>query len=148
MRTTSSISRAGASFVERLLVAGLAIVAAGCSDGSSGGVVSGPGSVTLADVQVQVFSPSCALSDCHLGAGAQLELDLSAGASAGNLLGVASTEVPGLLRVEPGNAVDSYLYMKLVADPRILGDPMPASGGPLSAGALNLIETWIDQGAQ
>ncbi len=148
MRAASSIARAGAAFAESLLVAGLAIAAAGCSGGSGDGVVSGPGSVTLADVQIQVFSPSCALSNCHIGAGAQLGLDLSAGASAGNLVGVPSAEVPGLLRVEPGNAVDSYLYMKLAADPRILGDPMPAEGGPLSAGQLNLIETWIDQGAQ
>ena len=148
MRAASSITRARATFAECLLGAGLVLAAAGCSGGSGDGVVSGPGSVTLTDVQVQVFSPSCALSDCHLGPGAQQGMDLSVGASAGNLLGVPSAEVPGLLRVEPGNAVDSYLYMKLVADPRILGDPMPAESGPLSAGQLNLIETWIDQGAQ
>ena len=140
MRATSSISR--------VVGAGLVLVAAGCSSGSGDGVVSGPGTVTLTDVQVQVFSPSCALSDCHLGAGAQQGMDLSVGASAANTVGVQSAEVPGLLRVEPGNAVDSYLYMKLVADPRILGDPMPAESGPLSAGQLILIETWIDQGAQ
>ena len=28
------------------------------------------------------------------------------------------------------------------------GDLMPAEAGPLSAGELNLIETWINQGAQ
>jgi hypothetical protein len=68
--------------------------------------------------------------------------------SAANIVGVPSVEDPGRLRVEPGDAVDSYLYMKLVADPRILGDPMPAESGPLTAGELNLIEAWIDQGAQ
>ena len=76
-----------------------------------------------------------------------MDLDLSAGNSAGNTIGVSSEELPVLLRIEPGNAADSYLYMKLIEDPRILGDPMPASGGPLSAGQLNLIESWIDQGA-
>jgi hypothetical protein len=100
-----------------LLVAGLAVLTAGCSSGSGDGVVSDQNSVTLLEVQAQVFSPRCALSGCHVGAGAPLGLDLSSGASAGNLVGVPSAEIPGLLRVESGNAADSYLYMKLVDDP-------------------------------
>ena len=135
-----SISRPG------LLLAGL-LVFAGCSGGSGGGVIPGPGSVTLVDVQAQVFSPRCALSGCHIGPGAQMDLDLSAGNAGPDTIGVSAQEIPAMLRVEPGNAADSYLYMKLIQDPRILGDQMPASGGPLSAGQLNLIESWIDQGA-
>ena len=140
------ISRPGAPPGSGLLLAGL-VVLAGCSGGSGGGVIPSTGSVTLIDVQAQVFSPRCALSGCHIGPTPQMDLDLSAGNSAGNTIGVSSEELPVLLRIEPGNAADSYLYMKLIEDPRILGDPMPASGGPLSAGQLNLIESWIDQGA-
>lgn len=106
-----------------------------------------PTTVRLLDVQTQVFSPRCALSGCHTGVGAPFGLDLSAGASAGNTIGVASAEVPSLLRVEPFDPADSYLLMKLIADPRISGDPMPLSGGPLSAADLALVESWIDQGA-
>jgi hypothetical protein len=103
--------------------------------------------VRLLDVQAQVFSPRCALSGCHIGPLAPHGLDLSAGASAGNLIGVASAERPALLRVEPFNAADSYLYMKVSGDPEILGDRMPALGDPLSAADLALIESWIEQGA-
>jgi hypothetical protein len=145
--TATSISPAAAHVACRLLAAGLLVLASACSSGSGNGVVSDQGAVTLLDVQAQVLSPRCALSGCHVGAGAPFGLDLSSGASAGNLVGVPAAEIPGLLRVEPGNGADSYLYMKVIDDPRILGDPMPATGGPLSAGQLNLIETWIDQGA-
>ena len=142
------VAENAATLARCLLVAGLALAAAGCSSGSDGGVVSGPGTVTLNEVQFQVFSPSCAVSGCHLDPGAQMGLDLSAGSAAGNLIGVDSVEVGTLLRVDPGNAADSYLYMKLIGDERIEGDPMPAEAGPLSAGELNLVEAWINQGAQ
>lgn len=133
--------------VHCLLGLGLGTLAAGCSGDSGVGSVTAPSEVTLLDVQVQVFSPRCALSGCHTGPGAPFGLDLSAGASSGNVVGVASAEVPGLLRVEPFQAADSYLYMKLIDDPRILGDPMPLSGGPLSTADLTLVQSWIDQGA-
>jgi hypothetical protein len=130
-----------------LLVAGLGAMVPGCG-GDSGGPSQDLDDVSLADVQAQVLSPRCAVPGCHVGAGAPFGLDLSAGASEGNLVMVASAEVPELLRVEPRNAADSYLYMKLSGDPRIQGDPMPASGGPLGAGQLQLIEDWIEQGAK
>ena len=47
----------------------------------------------------------------------------------------------------PGNAGDSYLYMKITGDGRISGDPMPFEGDALSAAKIRLIENWIDQGA-
>ena len=129
------------------MAAGLA--ASACGSDSSGGVIPGAGSATLLDVQTQVFTPRCALSGCHTGTGAPFGLDLSsASASAANLVGVPSAEVPAFFRVEPYDAAGSYLLLKLSADPRILGDPMPASGGPLSAGQLAMVEEWIDEGAR
>jgi hypothetical protein len=128
------------------LVPGL--LAAGCGGSDSlSGIVSPPATVTLAEVQTQVFSPRCAVSGCHTGPTAPFGLDLSAGQSFGNTVGVASEEQSGFLRVEPFDPADSYLYMKLVDDPRISGDPMPLSGGALSAGQLALVESWITQGA-
>jgi len=124
-----------------------AAAAAGCSGGSGDALTGTPAAVTLLDVQTQVFSPNCATGFCHIGAGAPHGLDLSSGAAAANLIDLPSEQLPQFLRVEPGNATDSYLFMKLQGDPRINGDQMPAENPPLSAGQLLLIESWIDQGA-
>lgn len=133
-----------------LLLAGVGVGGAGCGGNSGGdlGASQDADEVRLLDVQAAVFSPRCAVPTCHVGAGAPFDLDLSSGESEGNLVQVSSAEVPAYKRVKPKNAADSYLYMKLSGDPRILGDPMPASGGPLSAGELRLIEDWIEQGAK
>jgi hypothetical protein len=140
--------------VSRNPVAGLAaagaLVLGGCASGGgpAGGVLPPSDAVTLLDVQAQVFGPRCALSGCHAGTSPPFGLDLASVASSGaNTVGVASAELPAFLRVEPFDPVDSYLYMKLVGDPRINGDPMPAAGGPLGAGELALVERWILDGA-
>lgn len=134
----------------RALLAGAGLLAVSCGGGSAGGgVIAPPAGVTSAEVQAQVFGPRCALSGCHVGAGAPFGLDLSSvGSSAANLVDVTSAEVPSLDRVEPFQSADSYLYLKLVGDPAIQGDPMPAAGGPLNGADLTLVRTWIDQGAQ
>ena len=132
-----------------LLLAGLAVAASGC--GSSDGGTTGSldlEDVMLVDVQAAVFSPRCAIPECHVGMDAPLELDLSSGESAAHLIDVPSEEIPELMRVDPGDPAGSYLYMKLTADPDILGDPMPAEGEPLSNGELRLVEAWIEQGAR
>lgn len=132
-----------------LVAIGLGVLACACSGGSSGSVVSPPArNVRLLDVQTQVFGPRCAHPGCHAGSGAPFGLDLSSVQTSGaNLVGVPSAEAPSLNRIEPWNAADSYLYRKITADPRIQGDPMPLQGGPLGAADLDLIATWIDQGA-
>jgi hypothetical protein len=132
-----------------MILAGLGILIAGCGgDDSSGGVMPAPEAATLLDVQVRVFSPRCALSGCHTGTGSPFGLDLSSvAASSASIIDVDSAEMPSLRRIEPFNAPDSYLYMKLVDDPRIFGDAMPLSGPPLGAGDVALIETWINDGA-
>ena len=130
------------------LAATLALGLAGCG-GDSDGLGPPPQGVTLLDVQTQVLTPRCALSGCHVGSGAPFGLDMSSvSASAANLIDVASTELPALMRVHPGDAASSYLYLKVTGDPSILGDPMPASGGPLSDGDIDLIARWIDGGAE
>ena len=137
---------AGRLAVTAVAVAGLATI--GCGSDSTGGLVTPPPAVTLREVQGRVFSPRCAVSGCHVGTTAPFGLDLgSATSSASNLINVASAEIPTLMRVEPGNPTDSYLYMKVTGDPRILGDQMPAAGELLSASERALIETWIAQGA-
>jgi hypothetical protein len=135
-----------------MLVLGMGLLTVGCGGGGddgSGGIQSTPNPVTLQQVQSAVFTQSCALSDCHRGASAPFGLDLTAGQTLGNVVGVASAERPDFDRVEPRNPTDSYVYMKVTGDSRIGGDPMPPQNlaPPLTAQQLELLRQWIEQGA-
>lgn len=103
---------------------------------------------TLESIQTNVFDVNCALSGCHIGSSAPLGLDLSAGEARENLVNVASVGVPELLRVEPGNADDSYLVLKLEGDDRIVGSRMPLNMPALSSDEIGTIREWIDAGAE
>ena len=130
-----------------MLLCGMLLLTTGCENGQDRLFVPEIPPTTLAQLQAQVFTPRCATAGCHVGPASPFGLDLSTGASFGNVVGISSSEVPTLQRVESGNPIDSYLYMKLIADPRILGDPMPLNTAPLSDADLQLIASWIDQGA-
>ena len=130
-----------------IAIVSLGLACAGCGGGDSpGGMTQNTGPVTIQTVQAAVFSPSCAVSMCHIGGGAPFGLDLSQGQALGNLRDVASSEMPQFYRVERFEPDDSYLYMKVIADPRISGDPMPAQGS-LTASQISLLRQWIEQGA-
>lgn len=134
-----------------IFVFGLGLLAVGCGGGDdgTGGIQSAPNAVTLQQVQSAVFTQSCALSDCHRGASAPFGLDLSAGETLDNVLGVASFEKPEFDRVERFNPTDSYVYMKVTGDLRIGGDSMPPLGlaPPLTDQQIDLLRQWIEQGA-
>jgi len=99
-------------------------------------------------IQQKVFTPTCAVAGCHIGTTAPQGLDLSAGKAYGNLVNVASREVPSLKRVEPRNSRDSYLVIKLEGtDPRMKGARMPANSPALSKSVIDSIKAWIDRGA-
>lgn len=103
---------------------------------------------TLASIQENIFNTSCALSRCHAGSGAPEGLDLSAGNARQHLVNVSSSGVPDLLLVDPGNADDSYLILKLEGDERIVGAQMPFNMTPLSSSEILVIREWIDDGAE
>jgi len=126
--------------------AALALVLTACVDTRGTRSVVQVGPTTLQAVQTTIFTPRCAMSGCHV-AGAPFGLDLSNGLTAGNTIGVTSAELPGYDRVTPFDATNSYLYMKVAGDPRILGDPMPASGPLLTAQQLQVVADWINAGA-
>jgi len=134
----------------RVSAVAMMAVATACGGGSDPVMNPGGGAPTLLQVQSQVLTPHCALSGCHVGGGgAPFGLDMSSvSASSTSLISVSSSEIPGMLRVVPGDAANSYMYWKLSGNPNILGDPMPASGGPLSGSNLALIASWIDGGAK
>jgi len=111
------------------------------------GIVSPPMPVTLTEIQNQIFTPRCTSTICHGGAFPQFGMNLEEGQTISNTVGVDSAELMGFFRVEPGNSTDSYLFMKLVGDPRIIGERMPFGGPFLSSDELLLVAQWIDDGA-
>lgn len=130
-----------------LLLALLVLLGVACGGTSGSQFASNPTEITIADIQSRIFTPRCATAGCHITGVAAFDMVLSEGLSASNTINVVSGQNSSFLRIEPGNSTDSYLYMKVTADPRIGGDPMPNQGGPLSAADLELLQNWIDEGA-
>ncbi len=111
-----------------------------------------PPVVTLAEVQDQVFTPKCAIPQCHDAASATGNLLLEAGASEAQLVNVVPS-VPlaaqaGQLRVDPGHPENSFLLIKLTNPPPGAGSPMPLGEDPLPPEEIQLVTDWILQGAQ
>jgi hypothetical protein len=99
---------------------------------------------TLASLQQNVFTPVC--TGCHAGAAAPQGLRLDAANSYAMLVGVPSVEVPGLLRVAPGNPDASYLVQKLEGRAAV-GARMPLGGPFLDAATIAVVRQWIAAGA-
>ena len=102
---------------------------------------------TLTSLQTAVFSPNCGVPGCHAAPSPEQGMDLTTSHTLASTVGVDSTELSGFKRVVPGNAADSYLYMKLAGDPRIGGERMPF-GGMLTAAEIDGVKQWIDAGAE
>jgi hypothetical protein len=96
-----------------------------------------------------IFARACGGSGCHIDEDdPPVGLDLSAGRARASLVGVASDEVPDLMRVAPGAPEDSYLLCKLDTEcARRVGDRMPV-GGMLTAEEIAAIAAWIAAGAE
>ena len=108
--------------------------------------VTGPTPFTFTEIQSQIFTPTCAVSGCHTGGSPAGGMDLSAPAFA-RIVNVASTEVPALMRINPGNAADSYMIRKLEGAPGIIGQRMPFGGPFLDQATIDRIRAWVDSGA-
>ena len=125
----------------------LLVVAASCG---GDGVVSTPpppSGPTLTSLQSSIFTPKCAVPGCHASPNPEQGMDLSAGHFHANTVNVDVVELAGFKRVLPNDAANSYLYMKVTADPRITGAQMPFGGPYLSADEIAAIQAWIDAGA-
>jgi len=98
--------------------------------------------------QIQpILTNNCSSRGCHPGGGAPFPL--GAGQSYGNLVNVAATVGPcaGQMRVNPGSAGTSVLYLRLMGT--TCGNQMPLGGfNPLQLNELNLIRDWINEGAR
>jgi hypothetical protein len=100
----------------------------------------------FSEIQDEVFTPTCAVSGCHTGAGAPEGLRLDEANSFGMLVDVASSQVPSILRVAPGDPDNSYLIQKLEGTASV-GVRMPEGGPPLAQDSIDVIRQWILDGA-
>jgi hypothetical protein len=98
--------------------------------------------------QIQpIFNANCAFVGCHGGSNPQQGMNLQSGQSYSNIVNVPSNEVPSLDRIEPFDSDNSYLYLKIIGAPGIVGEQMPRGGTPLPEATTDLIAQWINEGA-
>lgn len=115
----------------------------------------GTTSATLSAIQSQIFTPSCATQNCHVSTkvgpnkviAPQAGLDLAAGNAFGSLVNVASSTCGGKMRVAPGDVASSYLMNKLTGVGMCSGSQMPKVGTSLPAAELDMVRSWICNGA-
>ncbi|MDZ7781127.1 MAG: hypothetical protein U5R14_14500 [Gemmatimonadota bacterium] len=133
----------------------LLLVACGGDDdptGVNGGNGNGDDDMVLdnpsfADDINPIFSEQgCSASQCHGGGEAGLTLSSDAAANRAELVDVASTQESEFLRVDPGDAENSYLVIKLEGRQSV-GDQMPLDQSPIDDIDLGNIRNWIDNGA-
>lgn len=139
--------------VHTVIAIGIAVVISSCG-GYSSPVQPSPNpsptplQPTFSSISTQVFEGICV--NCHNAVGAAFAggLRLDAGQAYNQLVNMASTGKPAAVRVMPGNASDSYLIHKLEGRSDIVGNRMPLGGQVLPQADIDVIRTWIDQGAQ
>jgi mono/diheme cytochrome c family protein len=98
------------------------------------------------DVQ-PIFDQHCA--NCHVDSGGAPEagMELDSGVSWFQLVGVASSQDPGLTRVIPFDAANSLLFQKVNCYIPAIGDRMPFERDELSTQEQAIIHDWIATGA-
>ncbi|MBW2307677.1 MAG: hypothetical protein JRG73_12165 [Deltaproteobacteria bacterium] len=109
------------------------------------------GGVSFDAINVLIFQPRCAVRACHDSSTQAAGLNLSSGSAFGDLVNVPSAEVPGLLRVAPGDPEASYLVNKIRGTAGMVGGVdtrMPLGQAPLSDEEINTIVQWIETGAE
>lgn len=106
---------------------------------------------TIQPIWDGVGTGTSSCTGCHIGAGGSAGLNLGTGASHANLVNVASTQLPGMDRVEPNNVSQSYLIHKLEGTQGGVGGSgvqMPFAASPLADNPhIDSIKTWINDGA-
>jgi hypothetical protein len=92
-----------------------------------------------------IIDVTCASGEtgCHLSGAANMPL--SAGAEFDAMIGVVSSEMPPMLRVAPGDPLNSYVYLKLRCEGGIDGGCMP--GGQPDPFFARVFHDWIEAGA-
>jgi hypothetical protein len=128
-----------------LLLSACGKLAESPTDPGGGGEPVDP-TATFTRVQNEIFTPTCAAIGCHDPLGRQEQLVLTPGQSYANTVGRASSQMPQLARVTPGDSANSYLYRKITGA-GITGDRMPQGGPFLTDSQIKLVRDWIRRGA-
>jgi len=103
---------------------------------------------TFAQIQAQVFTPTCAKAGCHAASAASGGMVLEAGRAYGEIVNRPAVGNSSLDRIEPGAPERSYLIKKLRGDPDITGDQMPLDApGSLTQEQMDGIVGWVLAGA-
>lgn len=102
-------------------------------------------SPTYTSIAENFFEPFC--SECHSGASPSKGLDLTQEAAYAEMLGVSSLQARSLLLINPGNPNDSYLIIKLVGGPRMIGRRMPRGRPTRPESEVEVVRAWIEAGA-
>jgi hypothetical protein len=147
--SSSSASSGGAGGAGGGAMGGGGAGAAGGGAGGGSACSSGLPTVSFAaDVQ-PIFTQSCAKTNCHKGTAPDVGLDLSAGKSHADIVGVATAECSGdRVRVIAGDPQQSYLFDKVVGvDLCGNSSRMPINSPKLSDAHLAVLEAWICGGA-
>jgi hypothetical protein len=116
--------------------------------------VSATTQVSFSQNIVVILGTHCAVVGCHVPGSPPNGLIMTPNQAYSNLVGVSAVEEPAYLRVDPGNASDSLIYLKTsaystgVAPPGgYLPMPPPVTMDQLSAAELQVLVDWINQGA-
>jgi hypothetical protein len=125
-----------------LLAAGLVAASAGCGGGETAEAIP----PRLSAIETEIFAHNCTLSSCHGAVSPQEGMSLVAPTHA-TLTSVPSTEVPGMVRIAPGDPDGSYLLQKISSATPIDGVRMPPDQ-PLPDSKIEAIRLWIAAGAQ
>ena len=148
--------KASLRLMSALCLAATLMMTPGCGGGSGEGLDSngrpigegadpgGPLLPNLASIQSHVFTPVCSV--CHAGGSAPQGLRLDATNAYAMLVGVSSSEVPGLKRVKAGDPDNSYIIQKIEGHASV-GVRMPYGGPYLDAATIATIRLWITNGA-
>jgi hypothetical protein len=130
------------------LLVGWAAVTAGCA--GDGPLPSGTAS-DFDQIQQQIFNQNCLSAGCHNAQTRAGNMNLSPGVSfdelVGHLADNPAARAEGLFRVTPFDPNNSFLMIKLTNPTTPQGSRMPLSAPPLSAQDIELIRSWIAEGA-
>jgi hypothetical protein len=97
---------------------------------------------SFSSIQAKVLNISCAVSGCHNG---NTFPTLTEGSTYNNIVNITGSSGQDL--IEPGDADNSYLFLKITGAPGIFGDQMPQGRQPLEQSVVDSIRAWINNGA-
>jgi hypothetical protein len=100
---------------------------------------------------IPILANNCAITSCHVPGDPPSGLVMTPTQAYIDLVGITVVEDPAYVRVYPGNASMSYMYLKITESPDAglpSGVRMPANGDYLDQTEIDTIGNWINQGAQ